>query len=842
MRTPIAISRRRDGVIVDVNEAWTQATGIPRERAVGRPGAAAGHWSDLEARARIVARVDATGRADDEMVRFVRPDGAVRDVLVSCQRVDWDGEPHLLWSSRDVTELQRAHAATRQSDAKFAALFETNPLGMIVTRPRDRVVVEINDAALRMAGLEREEAIGARTVDLVRLLNLPDVDALRERAIQGERVSGSVQFERRDGRRVEALMSGAVIDLGGVPHFVISLLDVTEQRRVERERQQAEHKFAALFEDSPEPISLFRISDGVRLEANSAWERVTGHSRHGAAGRPAMQMTMFRDPAERAALIARVAAEGRVSNEAQKLRRADGSEFDALISASCIEIDGEQCVLWNWRDVSEQVRAERERHELDARYRALFESTLDGIVIGTPQNTLIDANPAALAMTGYAREELAGVHVSKLFRPDELAARPLRRDLGQRWSVVERTLARKDGGTLEVEVIAGPMPDGNVLAVMRDITERKRNEVALQKSERRYRMLFDFARDLVIIRAPDGTVISANPAACAALGYDCEELVGQPVTRFFDAEELKTKPLRTQELLERPDTAPVQRMLRRKDGSVLYVENLGGALPDGNLIVAMRDVTERVRGEQQLRELNISLERRVQERTAELEHANHDLESYNFSISHDLRQPLNAIAGFAELLRDQGGELAAGLAGECLDEIEQNAARMEQMIDALLRLSRAGRGALSKAPIGMRALVESVVHDLSAAVPSTAQVAIGLLPDAAGEAVLVRQIWANLIGNALKYSQDRESARIEISGARGDGHVEYVVRDNGIGFDMRDALRIFDPFQRLPSGKAFEGSGVGLAIVQRIVRRHGGTISAVSAPGEGATFRFSLPD
>jgi len=255
--TPIVISRRRDGVIIEVNEAWERATGIARERAIGKPGTAVGHWNDQAARERIVARVDALGQVDDEMVTFARPDGAVRDVLVSCQRIEWDGEPHLLWSSRDVTEL-------RQAQRKFATLFETNPVGLVVTRPRDRRVVEVNDVALDMIGLTRAEAIGAGTLDVVRILNLPEIEALRVRGLAGQRVRGPVHFERRDGRRVEAIVTGGLTDIGGEPHFVFSLLDVTEQRRIERERLQAERKFAALFEDSPEPISLFRISDGVR--------------------------------------------------------------------------------------------------------------------------------------------------------------------------------------------------------------------------------------------------------------------------------------------------------------------------------------------------------------------------------------------------------------------------------------------------------------------------------------------------------------------------------------------------------------------------------------------------
>jgi signal transduction histidine kinase len=249
---------------------------------------------------------------------------------------------------------------------------------------------------------------------------------------------------------------------------------------------------------------------------------------------------------------------------------------------------------------------------------------------------------------------------------------------------------------------------------------------------------------------------------------------------------------------------------------------------------------QRARAEAQVRGMNESLERIVRERTAQLEDANRELESYNFSISHDLRQPLSAISGFADLLRDQVTESDEGVR-DSVAEIESNALRMEQMIESLLRLSRAGRGALRKEAVDAKSVVESVLHDLSSANPLDAEVVVGELPPAQGDPALLRQVWTNLIGNALKYSRRAQAPRVEVSGVRRNGAVEYAVRDNGVGFDMKHADRLFGAFQRLPTSKGFEGSGVGLAIVERIVRRHGGTIRAESVAGQGATFRFTLP-
>jgi light-regulated signal transduction histidine kinase (bacteriophytochrome) len=167
---------------------------------------------------------------------------------------------------------------------------------------------------------------------------------------------------------------------------------------------------------------------------------------------------------------------------------------------------------------------------------------------------------------------------------------------------------------------------------------------------------------------------------------------------------------------------------------------------------------------------------------------------------------------------------------------------MQHMIESLLELSRAGRSALRKSAVDARQVVTSVLHDLAANGPLKAEVQVGELPSVPGDPVLLRQVWANLIGNAIKYSGRSAAPRVEIGGRRKGGMVEYSVRDNGVGFDMQHAERLFAAFQRLPSAAGFAGSGIGLAIVERIVQRHGGSIRAESLPGKGATFRFTLPE
>jgi len=289
------------------------------------------------------------------------------------------------------------------------------------------------------------------------------------------------------------------------------------------------------------------------------------------------------------------------------------------------------------------------------------------------------------------------------------------------------------------------------------------------------------------------------------------------------------------ERMARRRAGSASREVRRQDGIWLLVRDQ--KLADGGTLSFGLDITKRKNDEAALRDVNRELERRVSERTAALEGAVRELEAFSYSVSHDLRAPLRAIGGFARMVVEDEGERLSEEGRRKLEVVEANARRMGMLVDDLLQLARVNRSELRREALDMGALAASVAAQLGAQYP-LARIGVGPLPNATGDPVLVRQAFANLVDNALKYSSRSDEARVDLGwdGAAG----AWFVRDNGVGFDMAHAKKLFNPFERLHGELGFEGTGIGLAIVRRVAERHGGRVWVEAVPGEGAAFFFTL--
>lgn len=368
----------------------------------------------------------------------------------------------------------------------------------------------------------------------------------------------------------------------------------------------------------------------------------------------------------------------------------------------------------------------------------------------------------------------------------------------------------------------------------------RRASAALSQSEARYRILSESMTDGLLI-LQDGRFVHANPAAERLVGYSAQELLGREFRPLIHADfqalvaERHRQRSAGAQLPSRYDIQVVP-----KSGAPVWVQ-LSNERIDWQgrpaVLTLISDISERKASEEEVRRLNETLEERVQARTAELKAALEEMESFSYSISHDLRAPLRAINGYAEiLLREHQAELGPE-ARRLLATVSGNAIAMAQLVEGLLEFARLGRNPIERVAVDMDAIARSAAAEAGAR-PGMLQ--MGPLPPALGDPRLLRQVWVNLLSNAVKFSAARDDARIEVGGEFAGGELRYVVRDNGAGFDMAHAGKLFGVFQRLHGANDFQGTGVGLASVKRIVLRHGGQVWAESEVGRGARFWFTL--
>jgi PAS domain S-box-containing protein len=375
-------------------------------------------------------------------------------------------------------------------------------------------------------------------------------------------------------------------------------------------------------------------------------------------------------------------------------------------------------------------------------------------------------------------------------------------------------------------------------------------EEALKQAEEKYRNIFENAVEGIFQSTPDGRYLSVNPTLAIMLGYDSPEDLIAHVTDI--GHQLYVSPKeRTnfqKALEEHGSVMGFETEEYRKDGSRIWVSINARAVrgSDGGIRYyegTVEDTTERKRAEEEIRKLNQELEQRVRDRTADLEAANRELEAFAYSVSHDLRAPLRHIDGFVELLQKGIGPTLDDRSRQYMANISDSANRMGMLIDDLLSFSRMGRHEMSRIRFDLGSLVQEVIRELQPeAEGRNVSWHVADLPRVTGDLSMLRIVLANLISNALKFTRPVEQVEIEIGWIQGaETETVVFVRDNGVGFDMNYADKLFGVFQRLHRVDEFEGTGIGLATVRRIITKHGGRTWAEARVGQGATFYFSLP-
>jgi len=744
--------------------------------------------------------------------------------------------------------------------------------GLLLTDSRG-AIVDANERAAQVYGYGLPELRQMKLADLFPAGGQAEFEEQWRRLQE----TGGIEFEtlqqRKDLRGFSTGISAQRVALHGGPFYQFGsfyqliIRDVSEKRASEEQLKLLE---SAVLQTS-DAVMIVRISDGDFIDqepifVNAAFEKMTGYGLQElrAAGLRALH------GAESARTLRERA--GRLLEDLQPAhlevltQSKSGERFWTDLTLTPI-VEGGRCThtVAVRRDITERKQAEATARLLSS----IVESSDDAIVSKNLEGTVLSWNYGAERIYGYPAAEIIGKSTSRLSpldRCDEV--RELLDDIRRGNSIehFETERMRKDGQRIFVSLTLSPIRDSanNIVGasvIGRDITQHVVAKQILQASEERYRALAFVPTQMLWTTNPHGEGMDDAPQVRAFTGLTDDETRGQRWTLALHPDDREISASLWETAVKTLGYYKTEYRLRRYDGEYRWMEvrgipvfEKGGEVREW--VGTCEDITERKIALGEIRRLNDELERRVIERTVEWQAANKELEAFSYSVAHDLRAPLRAIAGFSQILTDEYAPQLPQQARHYLEVVANNASQMGKLIDGLLAFSRLERQILRKESIAPAELAREALEELGEEQKNRAlEIHIGTLPSCLGDRLLLKQVFVNLLSNALKFTRGREDARIEVgatnleqmkepqTGARRTGGADravYYVRDNGAGFDMRHAGKLFRVFQRLHGPEEFEGTGVGLANVQRIVQRHGGIVWAEGASGFGATFYFTL--
>ncbi len=728
----------------------------------------------------------------------------------------------------------------------------------------------VNWRAEEIFGYRREEMIGKQIEMLLPPTMQRAHEQLREKYMQqhnhkikegGRELPGM----RKDGSIVMTDISLAPIKTEGETLMAASIRDITgrieERMQLDSLSRQVNQAKEAIYTMAPD----FSITSW-----NYGAQRLFGYTAKEVIGRKATELVSYDQESGWLETVSKHLTEsGGWTGEVYKINK-NGTKVPVLTSVTSIL--SESGILTGFISVSHDISLQKsleyqlkqsnesleekvrirtdEIRRSEQKYRYLFHHNpipMWVIEIGTYK--FLDVNEMAIQKYGYSREEFLAMTAEEIrpvttrnaFRREN---NPKTKHLNDGYRGVWQH-QKKDGSLIWVEIIAHHIQfEGKQsrLILANDITEKKEAQDLLRSNEKRYRETLDNMLEGIQILDFDWRYLYVNNAVVKQARRTREELLGFTLFELYPNIE-KTE---LHNVFQRCFKERTPRHLENKfvypDGNIAWFDLTFQPVPEGVFVLSM-DITDRKLAEERISNINAELEEKVRIRTRQLQKMNEELESFAYSVSHDLRAPLRGINGFADILQEDYAAQLDDEAKRITRIIKENTVRMGSLIDDLLSFSRLGRHELEKVRFDTREMILQLIASMEQKTESNKiEFHIKDLHPSYGDTTSLRQVWINLIGNAIKYSRGNPQPNINIGSYKENGETVYFVKDNGVGFDMKYANKLFKVFQRLHSSDEFEGTGVGLAIVEKIINKHGGRVWASSEENAGACFYFTLPE
>ena len=834
------IGKTLDSMVTDWNPGAERLFGYTAAEMIGQSIAKIIPTERIHEEADILARV-ARGESltHYETVR-VRKDGQLRDISVTVSPIR-DHSGKITGASkvaRDITERKREEMRTRW----LASFPEQNPNPIVELDLATGGVFYLNAAASQL---------------------FPDLNHMGLKHPYLTSVESAIEQLRTDPVQVihcEIKVAGRyfaqTLSFGKEPQKMrIYATDITDRKRAEAVLLASEKRYHDLFSTLIEGFcTLEVIFDGNGkavdcrfLETNPAFEKQTGLSH--AAGKTVRELVPDIEEywLETYGRVALTGEPAHFENEAKPL----GRFFD--VCAYRVGGPGSRKVAVLFNEITERKNAERSLRKSQEQLLSLVEQAPLSIAMLDREMRYIVTSHRWIAEYGRGHANLSGfchydVHPDIPAAWKEIHRRGL---AGELLKNEDDLWVQADGTRLWLRWAVQPWRDahdkiGGIIISAENITERKQMQIALQDSEQRFRTMTNSISQLAWIAHRDGFIHWYNHRWYEYTGTTPGEMEGWGWQKVHDPQRLPAVLAQWQESIALGQPFEMEFPIRGADGR--FRRFLTRAVPfrDSSGRVEQwfgtnTDVDELKRAEDEIKALNSDLESRVARRTFELEAANKELEAFSYSVSHDLRAPLRAINGFAGIVLEEFSSQLPEEGQRYLERVRAGGQRMGELIDDLLTFARLGRQPLQRKNIDTTRLVQDLWAELNQSAGNREiEARIGELPPCLGDPILLKQVWTNLLSNAMKYTRGRAPAVLEVGCKQNEGECVYFVRDNGVGFDMQYANKLFGVFQRLHRADEFEGTGVGLAIVQRVIHRHGGRVWASAELNHGATFYFTI--